>query len=163
MQYTTPGQGLHSRAPPLPFQGKGGILAMHQAPIHLCSHLHPASGGFVLSTPGPRVHSRFLLARPGAVHPHCQPEGSQGKSSPESEGPQKEAPRLDGGRSTLPQRPQRFTSFGLRGPTTPIHTGWLPARSVVNGTLTAHLYSTSLAHGWSAPEATAAHVRSLSV
>lgn len=45
----------------------------------------------------------------------------------------------------------------------PSFRGWLPARSVVNGTLTAHLYSASLPHGWSAPEATAAHVRSLSV
>ena len=58
------------------------------------------------------------------AQPQGQPEGGQGKSSPESEGPQEESPRLEQGQSTLAHRPPLFACCRALV-SHPIHTGWL--------------------------------------
>lgn len=120
------------------------------------------------------VHSRFQVQGwPGGwavsevTHPHDQPEGGQSWSSPESEAPHRKSHRLQRGRAHCAPKPPTvhlllWSSAVLCGPSTPIHTGRLLTRPAVTGTVATHLHSTSLPRGWSAPEATAAHARSLS-
>lgn len=120
------------------------------------------------------VHSKFQVQGwPGGwavsevTHPHDQPEGGQGWSSPESEAPHRKSHRLQRGQVHSAPKPPTVhlvlrNSAVLCGPSTPIHMGRLLTRPAVTGTGATHLHSTSLPRGWSAPEATAAHARSLS-
>lgn len=87
-----------------------GLLPARAAPSRLCSHHHPASWGFTLSTPGSksRAGQEDGLFRKSLIHTTSLREAKAGPA----QSPKRPTGRVTGYRGagrTVPRSPQQFT------------------------------------------------------
>lgn len=152
----TPSQGLHPRVALLAFHSPGPHPPLLPPPPCLLG-IHA-------------VHSRCRESRAGREDGLALKSLIHTARVREAKASPGRIPRLQRGQghyaSKAPTVHLLLRGSGLLDcvvPAPPFTQGGCPQGQLsVNGTLTTHLYSTSLPRGWSAPEATAAHAHSLS-